>query len=241
MIPAQPPLPECADGVLALTSPASIPLDALRAVQLSLLMMREMQHRTANVLNLACLQLEGHARRSATADARASLEEGAAMMRRLTRANELFAVPALGKVGDAASEVREASAGLARAHATLHPGIRFDCRIDDRARFDVAPAGVLPLVINELVTNAIKHAFKGRETGYLLITLAPAAQGRACLSVVDDGPGLTKPLVPTRSGIGIVEALAEAVDGKISIGGANQLGGRVHLIFKPYVALQSGG
>ncbi len=61
-------------------------------------------------------------------------------------------------------------------------------RLDD---FPLEPRRLFPLgiIINELLTNAMKYAFTGRESGTLEVALT-VADGRAGLIVQDDGPGL---------------------------------------------------
>ena len=78
------------------------------------------------------------------------------------------------------------AAAVIRAHAV--EGIRLDMQVDTwPVSIDVAmPAG---LVVNELLTNALKHAFTGREGG--TITLRCTSDADGCTVVVaDDGVGL---------------------------------------------------
>jgi two-component sensor histidine kinase len=93
---------------------------------------------------------------------------------------------------------------------------------------------VLSLIVNELMTNAFKHAYCGRDTGYLLVTLGPSVHGRACLSVIDDGPGFAgTTAAPAGKGMGLVEALADAIDGKVSISGGGSEQTKVSVTFQP--------
>jgi two-component sensor histidine kinase len=67
-------------------------------------------------------------------------------------------------------------------------GIRLDLKVDAYpVSVNVAmPAG---LVVNELLTNSLKHAFAGREGG--MITLHSLSDGNGCRVIVaDDGNGL---------------------------------------------------
>lgn len=63
------------------------------------------------------------------------------------------------------------------------PGIMMDS-------FPAALAGVL----SSLLSNAIMHAFAGREGGRLSLTAAPAGDGQVCLLVSDDGVGIAPEL-----------------------------------------------
>ena len=66
-------------------------------------------------------------------------------------------------------------------------GIRLDLRVDTYpVSINVAmPTG---LVVNELLTNSLKHAFRGRDGG--TITLHSVVDGNGCrVMVADDGVG----------------------------------------------------
>ena len=72
-------------------------------------------------------------------------------------------------------------------------------------------ATTLALILNELVSNAVKHAFTGRQEGRLYVSLAPAEEG-LLLTVEDDGPGLPKGFELARDahvGLQVVRTLAE--------------------------------
>ncbi|PSK80660.1 two-component sensor histidine kinase [Limimaricola soesokkakensis] len=74
----------------------------------------------------------------------------------------------------------------------------------------------LCLLVNELVTNAIKHAFSNRDAGRVRITFAEAEDGYH-LGVADNGCGINE--TPARRGGGsrIVEALAQQLKGELEI------------------------
>lgn len=201
-------------------------LSALPAV-----LLRELQHRTANMLQLASLQLEVQLRRTGEASSRAALQTIASSFQSLIQAQKHFVISDFRAVADAATEVRDASVALANGYAEMRPGICVDCIVDRNARFTVRPAGVLSLIIHELVTNAFKYAFRGRSSGYLLVSLAPAGTDKACLSVIDDGPGFELPASRCGTGLGIVRSLAEAIDGEVSVGGTSGTEGKVRVTF----------
>src|SRR3984957_6230306 len=78
------------------------------------------------------------------------------------------------------------ASAVMRSHAV--EGIRLDLKVDAYpVSVDVAmPTG---LVVNELLTNALKHAFVGREGG--TITLHSLSDGTGCRVIIaDDGIGL---------------------------------------------------
>ncbi len=46
------------------------------------------------------------------------------------------------------------------------------------------------LIVNELLSNALKHAFVGRKEGEIKVNLTASEEGRINLTVSDDGVGL---------------------------------------------------
>jgi two-component sensor histidine kinase len=72
------------------------------------------------------------------------------------------------------------------------------------------------LVLNELVTNALKHAFNGTDEGRIEIELSPLEGRLQMLRVRDNGPG--KPEAPSPVpwlGMRLVRSLARQLDGHI--------------------------
>jgi two-component sensor histidine kinase len=72
----------------------------------------------------------------------------------------------------------------------------------DAARLDVAIDAAIPcgLIVNELVTNAFKHAFPGERRGQVRVSAQLGAPGQAILQVADDGVGIPAVVRSTRSG-----------------------------------------
>jgi two-component sensor histidine kinase len=62
-------------------------------------------------------------------------------------------------------------------------------RVDDYP-FPISVAVPVGLIINELLSNALKHAFEGRGEGKIEVSLAASEGGRVNLTVSDDGVGL---------------------------------------------------
>jgi PAS domain S-box-containing protein len=100
-----------------------------------------------------------------------------------------------------------------------------DCMISTRV--DMAPVELnvetaIPcgLIINELVTNALKYAFVGRTTGHISIDLQALSDHQYCLRVQDDGIGLPKDfdLNATHSfGLTVVMTLVRQLGATISL------------------------
>jgi len=91
----------------------------------------------------------------------------------------------------------------------------------------------LGLLVNELATNAFKHAFKGARGGTLGIVAMREAEGSLLVEVLDDGPGLPEGAFNESSGfgLGLARMLAEQLRGELSLGQGP--GARIILRFSP--------
>jgi two-component sensor histidine kinase len=100
---------------------------------------------------------------------------------------------------------------------------------DRKIKFDVAASGLflsvdsaIPcgLIINELVTNSLKHAFVGRDQGTVSVQLIPCKEGQICLVVSDDGVGLPEDfdVNQTKSmGMNLVQNLADQLGATLTV------------------------
>lgn len=88
------------------------------------------------------------------------------------------------------------------------------------------------LAVNELVTNAFKHAFPDDRQGEITISLTPDEDSRVLLSVADNGIGLPSgfDLSTARSlGLRLLPLLADQMQGNVTVGCDN--GSRFELRF----------
>jgi two-component sensor histidine kinase len=124
----------------------------------------------------------------------------------------------------------EIASAVMRAHAV--EGIHLDMQVDTwPVSINVAmPTG---LVVNELLTNALKHAFKGRAGG--TITLHSLVEDKGCRVVVsDDGIGLAKDMTWPKVGkLGamIVQSLRQNAKADIVVQSEPGKGLQVTIIF----------
>ncbi len=125
---------------------------------------------------------------------------------------------------------RVASAVL-QAHAV--EGIRFDLKVDI---YPVSVNVAMPtgLVVNELLTNALKHAFVNRSGGTISLHSLTEADGCRII-IADDGVGLPEGVIwPKRGKLGaaIVQSLRENAKADLEIESRPDEGVRVTIVFK---------
>jgi len=76
-------------------------------------------------------------------------------------------------------------------------------------------ASPLALILNELITNAVKHGLR-EQSGEIRVGLTKT-DSRFELYVEDDGPGFTPDAKRRSSGLSLVQALARQLRGKLEI------------------------
>lgn len=96
-------------------------------------------------------------------------------------------------------------------------------------KLHVSDATPLALLVNELVTNALKHAFEGRDKGQVEIALRRNGVDKIEVHVADDGAGYEA--AEGGHGSRIVEALASQLQGELSV--KSDTGTSWQLIFAP--------
>jgi two-component sensor histidine kinase len=150
------------------------------------LQLRELQHRVANNLQLITALIRAEARNMGE---NASLDHFGRLAGRIEALGILYR--ALSDQGrpdtiDLGTYLSEVASAVMHAHAV--EGIHLDLQVDTwPVSINVAmPAGLL---VNELLTNSLKHAFEGRDGG--TISLRSLVDDKGChLTISDDGVGL---------------------------------------------------
>ncbi len=151
-------------------------------------LLSEVHHRVKNNLQLvsSMLALQG---RAVGAEAKHALAEGqrridsiALVHEQLYGARNLSAVNLARYTEELVSELTRASGVSDRVRIEL-----------DLAEVELVPERAIPcaLLVSELVTNALKHAFPGDRPGCLRVELARVPDARLRLAVRDDGVGLS--------------------------------------------------
>ena len=110
--------------------------------------------------------------------------------------------------------------GNAVAHLDGRPGVRVNIDAVDMA-VAIDAATRIGLLASELLTNALQHAFEGRDFGSVEMRMATLAQGGVRLTVADDGVGMgDEPDWPNDDTLGgrITGRLVEGLGGSLHLG-----------------------
>ena len=152
-------------------------------------LLKEIHHRVKNNMQVISSLVALQAERSQDTSMRDVLQDVTDRVRSMALVHEkLYQSADMARV-DFAEYVQSLLGYLWRAHGTAASGVRL--------RFDLEPVqlsvnAAVPcgLILNELATNALKHAFHGRSDGEVAISLRGTSEGGVCLRVCDNGTGL---------------------------------------------------
>ena len=182
--------------------------DRLEALsQQQAVMLREMNHRVANSLQLITSLIELQSRRVRDPEAKGLLQQAAERVDAVTRVHRRLYTS--GEVGTV--QMDQYLAGLVgelnRATAAEGEAGPITLRAEP-VRIETDRAVSIGLIVNELVTNALKYAYPGKQAGPVRVVLDRAGRSTR-LVVEDDGVG-TGSGAPQGSGLGrtIVNAMA---------------------------------
>ncbi len=180
--------------VEAFVKQASIALQrhrAERALEWSLrekeLLLRELQHRVKNSLSMITSLINLEAGRSKNDEARSCLKN---IHNRVNTLSRLYTLLYQSQGGDEIhidTYLEQIGRSLLATHLEAGRSIDIDFALD-RVCVDFKRAASIGIVLNELVTNALKHAFPEGRSGRLRIRLARTENG-LLLEVADNGIG----------------------------------------------------
>jgi two-component sensor histidine kinase len=180
------------------------------------ILLRELHHRVKNNLQTLLGMLSLAERHSQTAEAREALRdvrarvESMAVLQRL-----LYQKDALGSVG-AFPFLEELCQAVARAYGRSGLAVEI---LPTHILLSLDMAAAIGMIVNELLTNAYKHAFAGRGEGRVIVELARVRNGRSdlVLAVEDDGCGFRDGR-GEGTGLTLVRGLASQLGGTCTIG-----------------------
>lgn len=151
-------------------------------------LLRELQHRVKNNLQVMVGLVEVQARRAHAAPARTALRAVGRRVEALRLLHEKLHLTAEVDRVELGEYLGQVAAGLLRFHEDEAARIRLVLEIERGVVTTPDAAAPLGLLVNEFVTNSLKHAFSGGP-GTVGVRLEPIAAG-VQLELWDDGHGL---------------------------------------------------
>lgn len=173
-------------------------------------LLRELHHRSKNNLQLIASMLDlaaGQRSGDPLTSSRERIHSMALIHERLSQSGRYAEI--------SLHEYLTALAGLV-AH-TWNEGAQVECRIEgDPVRLSIDQAIPAGLMLNELLSNAYKHAFPDGRNGQIVVHTAHEGT-EVVLSVKDDGVGMPQHIDTTEHiGLELVRTLARQLRGKVS-------------------------
>ncbi|MDX2055099.1 MAG: PAS domain-containing protein [Polyangiaceae bacterium] len=196
-------------------------LKAERGVRQSLaenrLLLSELHHRMKNNLQVVSSLLKWQAARTQDPNAQALFDESYERVRSIATVHQLLSANNHNRV-DFKSYLRLMTAELVSAHRS--PGLQVEVVVSaEGVLLDIREAVPCGLIVNELVTNAIKHAFPIGRSGKVTISMTSNAE-LTILEVADDGVGLPEDVdldAPKTLGLTLVKALSQQLSARLHV------------------------
>jgi PAS domain S-box-containing protein len=192
------------------------------------ILLQELTHRVKNSLQFIASMVRLEARSNKSGEAKAALER---VSHRITALGQLYSK--LSKADtveavDAATYLDELCRDLiASVHKEGDTSIVLKTNIENEL-LPTDRAITIGLIVNELVTNAVKYGFPGEAKGTVMVTLK-RVPGELRLTVTDDGQGLDPLRADSGLGRRLVDGLAQQLGGQVERKSDSQ-GTTVHLI-----------
>lgn len=128
---------------------------------------------------------------------------------KLYQSNSLASIGLHDYIGDLCKHFSQATAIDER-------GISFQLLLEPM-EVELETAVPLGLILNELISNSLKHAFNQHQSGRISVTLSSSANGYVVLSVADDGNGILQKPGNSQPGLGLtlVATLCRQLDAEL--------------------------
>lgn len=209
-------------GIVGISREVTEEIEAKERLQRALkdreVLLREVHHRTKNNLQLVVSMLNLQQHVLVAESAREALDQAKSRVHSMAMLHEhLHKSPDVGqlKLGDYLEAVVAHATGLARSGLSLSVETKSDgCLVD------LEQAVHIGLIVNELVTNAVKHAFPDQDQGAIVLTVREEVE-EVLISVEDNGKGMVSGGLADHGSMGmqIVNALTEQIGATIALEG----------------------
>lgn len=196
-------------------------------------LLQEIHHRVKNNLQVISSLLNLRSESSKDPETRQMLRESRDRVRSMALIHEkLYQSEDLGEV-DFGSYVRDLTNHLIHSYGTESAGVCLTATVDD-VSLSIDKAVPCGLIINELVSNALKHAFPNGRAGEITVALRLRPDQHLTLSVADDGVGLPTDPDSDRGetlGLQLIRVLTDQIDGTVSLSSSEGNGVEVSIVF----------
>jgi PAS domain S-box-containing protein len=194
------------------------------------MLLKELQHRVKNNLQLITALIRLDARNQRNGDI-VNLDRLAGRIEALQLLYRDLTAEGLGQAVDLGHYISEIASAVMHTYAV--DGIRLDLKVD-HAPISINVAMPVGLLVNELLTNAFKYAFRERGSGTITVRCLHEQENHYRVVVADDGIGLPEDAtwpVSGKLGALILQSLRENVETDFNVESTHGNGMRVTINF----------
>jgi PAS domain S-box-containing protein len=212
--------PACLQGIIFDVTAHKLAEEQIKtSLQEKEVLLKEIHHRVKNNLQVIASLLNLQANYIQDAQAQEVFRDSQNRVRSMALIHEkLYRSENLAQI-DFGDYIQELAAFLFRAQNAHEQGITLNLHTD-RTLLDIEKAVPCGLIINELVSNTLKHAFPNGRTGEVRVEVHTNGHNQLNLVVADDGVGFPAEVdfQATESlGLQLVNTLTDQLDGTISL------------------------
>ena len=193
------------------------------------LLLREMTHRTRNDMQRLIGMLNAQARTNPAASS--ALHQAASRVLVQTRLNERLAMRGSQTLVESRAFLDELGNDL---RSVIELGRLIGITISAESHLLVpAAAADIGLIVNELVTNALKHGFPGSVSGVIRVVFRRVGEHQGLYELLVSDNGVGPVAVPDSNGLGqnLLRALASQLGGRITVSRGEVGGTQCRLLF----------
>lgn len=195
-------------------------------------LIKEIHHRVKNNLQMVSSLLSIQSREISDTKARQVIKDSHTRVQSMGLIHQFLYRKDEFRSIDISAYVATLAAQLAKAHSPSQANISIDTEVDN-IYLDVDTAIPIGLIINELVTNALKHAFPDNETGTIRISLQ-ACKEKLVLKVSDNGKGMLPDQNEGTFGYKLLETFKEKLGAEMAIQSQRSGGTAVSYVLSNY-------
>jgi PAS domain S-box-containing protein len=186
------------------------------------ILLKEVHHRVKNnlqiissLLNLQALQIRDEDIRAIFKESQNRVLSMALIHEKLYQTDNMSHISFTGYLNELVQNIY-------RSYSIVDKSIDFDLKLEE-ADVNIDASITLGLIVNEIVSNSLKHAFKGRSNGTISIELTTNKE-MLILKIKDNGIGIPADFNyknTTTLGFNIILNLVDQINGKLSINTEN--------------------
>ena len=193
------------------------------SVQEKEILLKEIHHRVKNNLQVISSLLNLQANRVTDARTLQALGDSQARVRSMALIHEkLYQSQSLARI-DFGEYVKSLATDLFRSYQRNFKGIRLNVQVDE-VTLGLDQAVSCGLILNELMTNALKYAFPDGRNGTIWVELRANSEHVLSLRVADDGVGIPADVDVLKTdslGLQLVNSLVGQLDGNLELERSN--------------------